>query len=102
MSRRYILVKIISDKPLSRDQFGSALADSVRGNFGEIGICRIEPKVVRYDATRSRAIVACRASAVDELQAAVTLISQVAGASVALLVIGVSGTIRALARRQPR
>ena len=102
MSKRYILVKVISEKPVSKDQFGSAVIDSVRRNFGEIGLSRIDPKVVRYDGTISRAIVACRASAATELQAAVALISEASGTPIAPMVVGVSGTIKALRKRRPR
>jgi RNase P/RNase MRP subunit POP5 len=102
MSKRYVLVKVISDKPVSREQFGSAVIDSVRKNFGEIGLWRIDPKVVRYDGVRSRAIVACRAGVTDELQAAVALISEATETPIAALVVGVSGTIKALAKRNSR
>lgn len=102
MAKRYILVKIVSGQPVSRDQFGSAVIDSVRRNFGEIGLCRIDPKVVRFDRVGSRAIVACRAGAAGELQAAVTLISEAAGTPITPLVVGVSGTIKALGKRRPR
>ena len=102
MSKRYLLIKVASDKPLSRDQFRITLTDSVRRNFGEIGLCRIDPKVVRYDGTGSRAIVACRAGTVNELQAAVALISEASGTPIAPLVVGVSGTIKALGKRRLR
>lgn len=102
MSKRYLLIKIVSDKPLSRDQFRIALTDSARRNFGEIGLSRIDPKVVRYDGTESRAIVACRAGTSNELQAAVALISEASGSPIAPLVVGVSGTIKALGKRRPR
>jgi len=102
MSKRYLLIKIASNKALSRDQFRIAVTDSVRRNFGEIGLSRIDPKVVRYDGTGSRAIVACRAGTATELQAAVALISDASGIPIAPLVVGVSGTIKALGKRRPR
>jgi RNase P/RNase MRP subunit POP5 len=102
MSKRYLLVKVISAKPLSLDQFRLALTDSVRRYFGEIGLSKIDPKVVRYDGAGSRAIVACRANAANKLQAAVALISQASGTPITPLVVGVSGTIKALGSRRPR
>lgn len=102
MSKRYLLVKVVSERPVSKEQFGGAVIDSVRRNFGEIGLSRIDPKVVRYDGTRSRAIVACRASAATELQAAVALISEATGMPIIPLVVGVSGTIKALGKRRLR
>jgi len=101
MSKRYLLIKVASEKTLSREQFRIALTDSVRRNFGEIGLSRIDPKVVRYDGA-SRAIVACRTGTASELQAAVALISEASGTPIAPLVVGVSGTIKALGKRKPR
>jgi RNase P/RNase MRP subunit POP5 len=102
MSKRYLLVKVVSERPISRDQFGSAVIDSVRRNFGEIGLCKIDPRVVRYDGAESRAIVACRAGAASELQAAVTLISEASGTLIVPLVVAISGTIKALGKRKSR
>ena len=102
MSKRYLLVKVVSENPLSREQFGNAVIDSVRRNFGEIGLSRIDPKLVRFDLDRSRAIVACRKGGETELQAAMALISDVSGTSFVALVLRVSGTIKALGNRKPR
>lgn len=102
MSKRYLLVKIVADKPLSREQFGNAVLDSVRRNFGEIGLSRIDPRLVRYDPDRSSAIIACKRERATELQAAVALISEFSGESFIPLVVRVSGTIKALGKRKSR
>ncbi len=102
MSKRYLLVKVISERPLSREQFGDAVIDSVRRNFGEIGLSRIDPRLVRYDVNKSSAVVACKRGGETELQAAMALISESSGAQFVPLVLRVSGTIRALGKRNPR
>ncbi len=102
MSKRYLLVKVVSDSPLSREQFGNALIDSVRRNFGEIGLSRIDPRLVRYDGNQSRAIVSCKRGRAAELQASMTLISEASGTPFVPLVLRVSGTIKALGRGKPR
>ena len=102
MRKRYLLIKVVAEKPLSREQFGNALIDSVRRNFGEIGLSRIDPRLVRYDADRSRAIVSCKRERVAELQASMTLISEASGTPIVPLVFRVSGTIKALGRAEPR
>lgn len=99
MPKRYLLMKLISEKPLSREQFGSAVTESVRKHFGEVGLSMIDPKVVRYDADRLRAIVACRRGGETELQAALALISTASDEAVVPLVVRVSGTIRALGKK---
>ncbi len=102
MPKRYLLVKVISERPLSREQFGDAVIDSVRRNFGEIGLSRIDPKLVRYDVDRSSAVVACRKGGETELQAAMALITESLGTSLVPMVLRVSGTIRALGKRKSR
>ena len=100
MSKRYFLVKMISETHLSRDQFEIALETSVRRLFGEFGLARIHPKVVQFDETNSEATVACNKVGAEDLQAAVGLISSISGITATAMTIRVSGTIKGLARRQ--
>jgi RNase P/RNase MRP subunit POP5 len=102
MSKRYLLIKVVSERPVSREQFGNALIDSVRRNFGEIGLFRIDPKLVSYDGDQTRAIVSCKKDGAVELQASMALISQVSGTPFVPLVLRVSGTIKSLRRRKSR
>ena len=101
MSKRYLLIRVASSVPLSKDQFAQALENSVRRNFGEIGLSRVDPRVVRYDADRSRGIVSCKGESSTELQTAVGLISEISGTPVVPLVLRVSGTIKAIGKRRP-
>lgn len=96
------MVKVIAEKPLTREQFGNAVIESVRRNFGEFGLSRIDPRLVRYDSTRSSAIVACKQGGATELQAAVALISESSGERIVPLVLRVSGTIRSVGKRKSR
>ncbi len=100
MSKRYFLVKTISETPLSGDQFEIALVASVRRLFGEFGLARIHPKVVRFDETSSEATVACNTEGAEDLQAAIGLISGISETTVTAMTIRVSGTIKGLRKRQ--
>jgi RNase P/RNase MRP subunit POP5 len=102
MARRYLLVKVVSDRPLSSDQFAAALIGSVRRCFGEIGLSRIDPRLVRFNPNRSEAIVACKKDRASELQAAIALTSEASEVSIAPLVLRVSGTIKGLGKRKLR
>ena len=102
MSKRYLLIRIVSSSPLSRDQFANAMTDSVRRNYGEIGLSRIDPRVIRYETEQSRAIVSCRAETSTDLQAAISLISEASGIPLVPLVVRVSGTIKAVGKRKQR
>jgi RNase P/RNase MRP subunit POP5 len=96
MSRRYVLVRIVSDQTVTEEQFGGALMAAVRKNFGEIGLARIGPKLVRFDSVRLLAIIACKQEMVAELEAAVALIPSCGEVPVTPLAIQVSGTIKGL------
>lgn len=96
MTRRYFLIKVVSKQSITEEQFGRALTDSIRRYFGEIGLSRIDPKLVRFDSQESKAVVACRKEAATELQATIALISDMAEAPVAPLTLRISGTIKGL------
>ena len=93
-------MKAISKHDLTRDQFELDLMSSVRRLFGEFGLARIAPKVVRFDASRSEAILACNKEGAEDLQAAVGLISGTSETAVIVLTVRISGTIKGLKRRQ--
>lgn len=100
MVRRYVLVKVLSDNRMSADQFNEVLTQSVRKSFGEIGYVGVNPKLIRFDADRSEAIVACEREKVTELQTALALTTDSFGAKIALVTLRVSGTIKGLRRRK--
>ena len=100
MTRRYALVKIISDYALTEEQFGGAVNAAVSKSFGDIGFARIAPKLIRFDPTKSEAIIACKREMVHELEAAVARVSNCGDFSVTPLVVRVSGTIKGLKQRK--
>ena len=100
MARRYFRVRIASEGPLLADQFGAAVTDVVRRYFGEVGLVRIEPRMIKFDAQRSEAVFACRRDAASQFEAALALLSHVYDAGVAPIVVGISGTIKGLRRKK--
>jgi RNase P/RNase MRP subunit POP5 len=100
MSKRYILVKVISKHGLSAEQFGSALTDSVRRYFGELGLARVCPKVNRFETSKSEAVIGCSKEGAEDLLAAIGLISDTHETTLTAITMRVSGTIKGLRRRQ--
>lgn len=96
MVKRYVLVKIISQSIISPDQFNDLLTQSVKKSFGEIGFIAVNPRLIRFNAERAEAIVACERSKVMDLQTALALAIDTQGTKVALITIRVSGTIKGL------
>jgi len=96
--RRYLLVKVCSEKPVAftGDQLMDAIMVAVRKFFGEFGANQIDPRMIRFDSSKAEAIIACRKDQEGELQAAVALITEICGSSIAALTLKVSGTIKSL------
>jgi RNase P/RNase MRP subunit POP5 len=100
LSRRYFLIRLVSDRPVSSEQFGKAVADSVRRCFGEFGLSRIDPRLIRFDPQRSEAVLACNKDGAEELQAAIAMLSNELDDAMAALVLRVSGTIKGLRKKK--
>jgi len=100
MSRRYSLVKVISEPPVSGEQFEAALMNSVRKLFGEFGLARINPRIIRFATADSVAVIACNKEGAEDLQAAIGLISDTDDAKMTAVTMRVSGTIKGLRRKQ--
>ena len=100
MSKRYLLARTISARPLSTAQLEVAVTTSVRRLFGAFGLARIYPKVLRFDSANALAIISCNGEGAEDLQAAIALISDAAEAKVAVVTIRVSGTIKGLRTKQ--
>jgi RNase P/RNase MRP subunit POP5 len=100
MSKRYLLVKAMCKRPISAQLFEAALISSIRRLFGDFGLARIDPKVVRFDATSLEAVVACNSERAEDLQAAIGLISDTSESTITALTLRVSGTIKGLRRKQ--
>ena len=99
MSKRYFLIKLVSEEPISREDFARALTDVVRKYYGEIGLAHTNPRLIRFDSQRSEAIVACNGDESDKLQTAIALLSDVSDINVAPLILRLSGTIRSLTKK---
>jgi RNase P/RNase MRP subunit POP5 len=102
MTRRYFLVEVVSGRALSGEEFGRALAEVVQKYFGLFGLSRIDPRLIRFDAAQSLAIVGCTKEGAQDLQAAMALMSDVSDSPVAPITLRVSGTIKGLRSKKSR
>ena len=100
MAKRYALVKVVSKSKLAPERFESALTESVRRCFGEFGLARIGPKLIRFDAARSEAVVACNKEGMEDLQAAIGLILDQPEGTITAITTRVSGTLKGLRKQR--
>jgi len=97
---RYLLVKIVANRALTKKAFSESLAASVEHMFGHIGLAEISPQVVSYDQEYSTALVKCSREGVHKLRATLALITEIEDSQAAAFVLRASGTIRSLRRRR--
>ena len=96
---RYLLVKIVANRGLTKKAFSESLTSSLEHLFGQIGLAEISPKVVSYDQECSTALVKCSREGVQKLRATLALVTEIENSPAAAFVLRASGTIRGLRRR---
>jgi len=96
MSRRYIYIKVYCAGTVTEEQFSQTLSASIVKYFGEIGLSQIAPKIIRYDSSKSSAVVAFAKDYAAELHAALAFITHVNESDTLMLPLKTSGTIRGL------
>ena len=87
------------EKPPNEKDFLNALRSSVIRLFGEYGASQTEIFLVEYDPEIKYAIVRCSHKSLPMIRASIAAVTRVAGEPIAIHVLLVSGTLRALRRR---
>lgn len=82
----------------SRDFMG-AVWDAVLALYGEYGASQTGLALIDYDAEKKFAVIRTVHTTVDKVRAALASITQIEGKPVAIHVLKVSGTIKALYKK---
>lgn len=99
LKRRYLAVSIDSHETLDSHDFMDAAWGAVSRLFGEYGASQAGISLIDYDETKKLAIVRTWHKTLEMVRTAFASISQVGKKPVALHVLAVSGTIKALHKR---
>jgi len=99
LRRRYLALKIESEEPLSEKDLIGAIWNSILQLFGEYGASQTNLYLVEFNPKNDYAILRCSHKAVDRVRAAVTAITRVNEKPVAIHIMRVSGTLRALRKK---
>ena len=99
VKRRYLAVSIDSDQTVCSRDFMEALWASVSRLFGEYGASQAGLSLTDYDEARRLAIVRTGHKTLDMVRTSIASVTQIGKRPVALHVLAVSGTIKALHRR---
>jgi RNase P/RNase MRP subunit POP5 len=96
---RYLALTIDSDGMFGSREFMTAVWDAVLRLYGECGASRTGLALIDYDAEKRLAILRTVHTAVDMVRAALASITKIRYKPVAIHVLAVSGTIKALSEK---
>ena len=99
LRRRYVAVKVESEKPFNKDAFYDAVWANVLRLFGEYNASRTELALIEYDPQMKQAILRCSLDALDLLKASMVAITEIKGERSVAHIVLVSGTLKSLRKR---
>lgn len=97
--RRYLALEIDSKEPISSSELMDAVWNAVGKLYGEYGASRTGLKMIDYDAERRFLVVRATHTAVEMVRTALASITRIGNKPVAIHVLAVSGTIKALYKK---
>ena len=99
---RYLALIIDSDEMFGSREFTSAVWDAVLRLYGECGTSQTGLALIDYNAEKKLAILRTVHTTVDMVRAALASITRIHDKPVAIHVLAVSGTIKALSKKIKR
>ena len=97
--RRYLALDVVSQQPLNERAVLDAVQDSVCRLFGEYGASMANIKLIKGIPEKQQVVIRCSHLMLEKVRAAIASILEVDGQPVAIHVVGVSGTLKALANK---
>jgi ribonuclease P/MRP protein subunit POP5 len=94
--RRYLALKIDSEEAFSSREFMNAVWNNVLKLYGEYGASQTGLVLIDYDEEKSFAVVRCAHKVVEMVRTAVASMTKIGDKPVAVHVLKVSGTLKAL------
>lgn len=99
MRRRYLALKVDSDEPLEPSAVSDAIWKAVLRLFGEVGASQAGLYTIRSDKESGLIVLRCSHKALPMVRASVASVTRVDDRPVAIHVLRVSGTLKALSRK---
>lgn len=96
LKRRYLAVKTDSAERFSQKEFMDAVWGSLSKLYGEYGASRSGLAPIHYDEERGLAVLRALHDEVQNVRAAIAVVTRINGKPAALHVEAVSGTIKSL------
>jgi len=99
--RRYLALKLEGSLPQRASELEELVLNAIIELFGEDGAANARLKLIEYDASRGVGILRCSHRHMALVRAALAAITERGGEPLAVHVVDVSGTLRALRKRLP-
>ena len=97
--RRYIAVQLETASGVDQREFMKNVWGAVTKLFGEYGASQTELVLIDYDVVKGFAIIRARHTAMNMVRAALASITKIGDEPVAVHVLMVSGTLKALRKK---
>jgi len=99
MRKRYLAFKIVSDQSVNKRDVADAVWNAVLRLFGEYGASQTNLALIEYDQEKCWGIIRCSHRAVEMVRASIASVTEINEKPVAIHILGVSGTLKALRRK---
>ena len=99
VKQRYLALKIESVESFEEDDIKDAVWSAVIQLFGEYGASQAGLFFVQYDKQRKEAVLRCSHKALEMVHASIVSVTKIGDKPVAMRVLRVSGTLRALKKK---
>jgi ribonuclease P/MRP protein subunit POP5 len=97
--RRYLALNVLSEQPFDEREVLDAVHASVLRLFGEYGASKADIKLIKGVPEKRQLVIRCSHLMLEKIRAAVTSTVEVDKKAVAIHVVGVSGTLKALSKK---
>jgi ribonuclease P/MRP protein subunit POP5 len=97
--RRYLALRVVSEQPIDEGTLLNAVKSSVRRLFGEYGASKTNLKMISYLPEKRQFVIRCSHTMLEKVRASIASIIEINEKPMAIHVVGVSGTLKALLKK---
>jgi ribonuclease P/MRP protein subunit POP5 len=97
--RRYLALEVVSEQPLNEQTVLDAVQASVLRLFGEYGASKANIQLIKNFPEKSQFVIRCSHKELEHVRAAIASTTTINGKTVAIHMLGVSGTLKALSKK---
>jgi len=99
VKRRYLALQLEMDSMLSEKELMDAVWGSVTRLYGEVGASLTGMALIDFDVSYKIAVIRTSLETLDYVRASIACLTCIAGKTVSVHVLAVSGTIKALFKK---